>query len=85
MDDWSDYLVCLAVSEAGSLTAVAQVLGVSQPTVTRRLQALEHRFGEPLFDREQGQTKLTPLGHKVVAHAKRMREEASAIERAAIA
>ncbi|WP_203293611.1 LysR family transcriptional regulator [Maricaulis parjimensis] len=85
MDDWSDYLVCLAVAEAGSLTAAAQQLGVSQPTVTRRLQALEQRFGEPVFDRDQGQSRLTTLGQKVVAHAKRMREEASAIERAVIA
>lgn len=85
MDDWSDYLVCLAVSEAGSLTAAAQQLGVSQPTVTRRIQALEQRFGEPIFERDHGQSRLTPLGQKVVAHAKRMREEASAIERAVIA
>lgn len=85
MDDWSDYLVCLAVSEAGSLTAAAHELGVSQPTVTRRLQALEKRFGEPLFEREHGVSRLTPLGQKVVAHAARMREEASAIQRAAIA
>jgi len=85
MDDWSDYLVCLAISEAGSLTAAAYQLGVSQPTVTRRLQALERRFGEPVFERENGQSRLTPLGQKVIAHAKRMRDEASAIERAVIA
>jgi DNA-binding transcriptional LysR family regulator len=85
MDDWSDYLVCLAVSEAGSLTGAAQELGVSQPTVTRRMQALEQRLGEPIFDRENGQSKLTPLGRKIVDHAARMREEASAIQRAAVA
>lgn len=85
MDDWSDYLVCLTVAEAGSLTAAASELGVSQPTVTRRMQALEQRLGEPLFERENGQSSLTPLGRKIVSHAKRMREEASAIQRAAIA
>lgn len=85
MEDWSDYLVCLAIAEAGSLTAAAHQLGVSQPTVTRRLQALEQRFGEPLFERENGQSHLTQLGQKVVAHAARMREEASAIERAVVA
>lgn len=85
MEDWSDYLVCLAIAESGSLTAAAHQLGVSQPTVTRRLQALEQRFGEPLFERENGQSRLTTLGQKVVAHATRMREEASAIERAVVA
>lgn len=85
MDDWSDYLVCLAVAEAGSLTAAANELGVSQPTVTRRLQSLETRLGEPIFDREHGQSRLTPLGEKIISHAKRMRDEASAIQRAAVA
>jgi len=85
MEDWSDYLVCLAIAEAGSLTAAAHQLGVSQPTVTRRLQALEQRFSEPIFERENGQPRLTPLGQKIIAHAARMREEASAIERAAVA
>jgi DNA-binding transcriptional LysR family regulator len=85
MEDWSDYLVCLTVEETGSLTAAAQTLGVSQPTVTRRLQALEQRFGEPLFERENGQSKLSLLGRKIVEHARRMREEASAIQRAAVA
>jgi molybdate transport repressor ModE-like protein len=85
MDDWSDYNVCLAVAETGSLTAAAQELGVSQPTVTRRLQALEQRLGEPIFDRENGQSRLTVLGKKIVDHAGRMREEASAIQRAAVA
>ncbi len=85
MDDWSDYLVCLTVAEAGSFTAAATELGVSQPTVTRRMQALEDRLGEPLFERENGKTQLTSLGRRIVSHAKRMREEASAIHRAAIA
>lgn len=85
MDDWSDYLVCLTVAECGSLTAAAAELNVSQPTVTRRLQALETRLGEPLFERENGQSKLTGLGERIVGHARRMREEASAIHRAAIA
>ncbi|WP_300531714.1 LysR family transcriptional regulator [Maricaulis sp.] len=85
MDDWSDYLVCLTVAETGSLTAAAQELGVSQPTVSRRLQALEARLAEPLFERENGQSKLTPLGQKITSHAQRMRDEASAIHRAAIA
>ncbi|MBR9826133.1 MAG: LysR family transcriptional regulator [Alphaproteobacteria bacterium] len=85
MDDWSDYLVCLTVAEAGSFTAAANELGVSQPTITRRMQALEERLGEPLFERENGKSQLTVLGKRIVSHAKRMREEASAIHRAAIA
>ncbi|MFG1792928.1 LysR family transcriptional regulator [Nocardia sp. NPDC049149] len=40
----------LAVYRAGSITAGARLIGVSQPTVTAQLQALEKRLGR-LFER----------------------------------
>ena len=85
MDDWSDYLICLAVVETGSLTAAAASLDVSQPTVSRRIKALEQRLGDPLFQRQQGELQPTLLGRKIADHATRMREEALSIQRAAVA
>jgi DNA-binding transcriptional LysR family regulator len=85
MEEWSDYQVCLAVGEAGSLTAAADALKVSQPTVSRRMKALEERLGEPLFERNGGRLKPTSLGRKIIDHAARMREEARGIARAAVA
>ncbi|MDL4815360.1 LysR family transcriptional regulator [Actinomadura opuntiae] len=41
----------LAVYRAGSLTAAARLLGLSQPTVTAQLRALEARMGRQLFER----------------------------------
>ncbi|AYF75695.1 LysR family transcriptional regulator [Nocardia yunnanensis] len=41
----------LAVYRAGSLTAGAGQVGLSQPTVTTQLQALERHLGRPLFER----------------------------------
>ncbi|MFR9770460.1 LysR family transcriptional regulator [Nocardia sp. SC052] len=41
----------LAVHRAGSITAGARLVGLSQPTVTGQLQALEKRLGARLFDR----------------------------------
>jgi DNA-binding transcriptional LysR family regulator len=41
----------LAVHRAGSITAGARLIGLSQPTVTTQLQALERRLGYRLFDR----------------------------------
>lgn len=41
----------LAVYRAGSLTAGAAQVGLSQPTVTTQLQALERHLGRPLFER----------------------------------
>ncbi|GJF27908.1 LysR family transcriptional regulator [Kitasatospora sp. NE20-6] len=41
----------LAVHRAGSLTAAARVLRLSQPTVTAQIRALEQQTGHPLFER----------------------------------
>ncbi|MCD0449273.1 LysR family transcriptional regulator [Actinocorallia sp. API 0066] len=41
----------LAVYRAGSLTAAARWVGLSQPTVTTQLRALEERLGRQLFER----------------------------------
>ncbi|MDF9811347.1 LysR family transcriptional regulator [Streptomyces sp. SPB162] len=41
----------LAVHRAGSFTAAARLLGLSQPTVTAQVRALEERLGRQLFDR----------------------------------
>ncbi|MEV5837103.1 LysR family transcriptional regulator [Nocardia sp. NPDC052112] len=41
----------LAVHRAGSITAGARLVGLSQPTVTTQLQALEKRLGYRLFER----------------------------------
>jgi DNA-binding transcriptional LysR family regulator len=41
----------LAVHRAGSLTAAARGLGLSQPTVTAQIASLERRLGRPLFER----------------------------------
>ncbi|MEV4639533.1 LysR family transcriptional regulator [Actinoplanes sp. NPDC049548] len=41
----------LAVHRAGSLTAAARLLGLSQPTVTSQLRALEQHLGRQLFER----------------------------------
>ena len=50
--DWDDARVFLAVARHGSLRAAGRVLGLSQPTVGRRLSAFEAAFGGPaLFDR----------------------------------
>ncbi|MFF3227937.1 LysR family transcriptional regulator [Nocardia suismassiliense] len=41
----------LAVHRAGSITAGARLVGLSQPTVTAQLQALEKRLEQRLFER----------------------------------
>ncbi|MFJ6988207.1 MULTISPECIES: LysR family transcriptional regulator [unclassified Streptomyces] len=41
----------LAVYRAGSFTGAAQLLGLSQPTVTTQMRALERQAGRELFER----------------------------------
>lgn len=48
----------LAVHRAGTLTRAADLLGLSQPTVTAQLRTLEARIGQPLFVR--GARGVTP-------------------------
>ena len=48
---WNDLQIFLAVADAGSLSAVAKILRVTQPTVSRRIAELEESMGEQLFVR----------------------------------
>ena len=49
---WSDIKVFLAVVRTGSTLAASRQLGMSQPTVARRIDALEHALRVTLFDRD---------------------------------
>ena len=50
--NWSDIRVFLAVLRTGSTLAASKTLGMAQPTVARRIEALEHTLGLTLFDRD---------------------------------
>ena len=81
MNNWSDYPILLAVAETGSLTAAGKKLNMSQPTVGRRVRALEDHFGTPLLKKESGQLVPTSFGQSVLDHVRRMQDEAAAINR----
>ena len=79
--EWSDLRVFLAVAREGSLGAAARKLGQTQPTMGRRLRALEAATGHALFQRTAHGFVLTHEGSAVLAHAQRIEQEALAIER----
>ena len=81
MSSWSDYPILLAVAETGSLTAAGRKLSMSQPTVGRRIRALEDHFGTPLLTKEDGVLVPTSFGHSMLDHIRRMQNEAAAIDR----
>ena len=61
----------LAIRRAGSISAASADLHLSQPAVTRRLQALERQLGAPLFDRTPIGLRLSSVGEALLPHAER--------------
>lgn len=79
--EWSDLRIFLAVARAGTLGGAARAIGQTQPTMGRRLRALEAATGQTLFQRTSDGFVLTDEGQAVLAHAERMEYEAIALER----
>ncbi|MBU6510782.1 MAG: LysR family transcriptional regulator [Betaproteobacteria bacterium] len=79
--EWSDLRVFLAVAREGTLGAAARTLGQTQPTMGRRLRALEQAVGHTLFQRTPQGFVLTDEGASVLGHAERMEEEVLAFRR----
>lgn len=79
--EWSDLRVFLAIAREGTLGAAARALGLSQPTMGRRLRALEQAVGQTLFQRTGDGFVLTDEGSAVLHHAERIEEEALAFQR----
>lgn len=66
-----EHLHCLiAVADTGTTSGAAQILGISQPAVTRRLQTLERLVGEPLFERARRPWRPTAAGERLLAAAR---------------
>ncbi|MBR0792738.1 LysR family transcriptional regulator [Bradyrhizobium manausense] len=81
--EWSDLRVFLAIAREGTLGAAARKIGQTQPTMGRRLRALEQALGQTLFQRTADGFVLTDEGSAVLAHAERIEEEALALQRQA--
>lgn len=81
--DWDHIRAFLAVVEAGGVTRAAATTGLSQPTLSRHVAALEAELGVTLFER--GPRGLVPTGRAVTlaAEAARMRDAADRFGRLA--
>ena len=73
--DWEDQRAFLAVLDGGSLSAAARHLGIAQPTVRARIEALERALGTVLFTRSvrglapTGQARALGAAVRAMAHA----------------
>ena len=79
--DWDDLKVLLALSRKGSARGAAKELGVSNSTITRRLDDMEHNLHTRLFDRTPDGYKLTGAGEQVLPTAEHVEELVLAAER----
>ena len=83
--DWESQRIFLAVIREGSLSAAARALQLAQPTVRRRLDALEKAVGSALFTRSPAGLHPTPVALELARHAETMAAAAEAFARAASA
>jgi DNA-binding transcriptional LysR family regulator len=77
--DWNRARAFLATAETGSLSAAARQLGLTQPTLSRQVAALEVDLGVTLFERVGKRLVMTDTGASLVEHVRAMGEAAVAM------
>lgn len=80
--DWNHLRAFLATADHGSLSAAARALGLTQPTLSRQIAALESALALMLFERNGRNLTLTDAGRELLHHA---RDMGSAANRLALA
>ena len=80
-NDWDLFQSLHAVLEAGTLSAAARLRGLTQPTLGRHIETLEHRLGSPLFLRSPRGLQPTDLALELKPHLHDMAAAASAAVR----
>jgi DNA-binding transcriptional LysR family regulator len=81
--NWQWWQYFLTISEQGSLSKAANELGVSQPTLSRQLLAMESQLGQTLFDRSTQGLKLTSFGQGLLEECQHMHVSALRLQRLA--
>lgn len=70
----------VVLAEEGQVTAAADLLRLTQPTLSRRLARLERQLGVELFDRHGRRLRLNQYGQLLFEHAARALAELSSAE-----
>ncbi len=81
---WDDLRLILAIAEQGSLSRAAAALGLSHPTLSRRLRDMESRLGCRLVERGPQSCQLTQAGVEMRALAARIAVDIATLERSLI-
>ncbi|WP_107496464.1 LysR family transcriptional regulator [Thalassobius sp. I31.1] len=78
--DWDDLRAFLAVAQRCNLRQAADMLGVTQPTIARRLKRLETGLGVPLFERSRDGHQLTEAGAQLLPDVRAVESVALRVE-----
>lgn len=81
--DWNDLKFFIAVVRSGGLSTAAAELGTSPSTVSRHIDALEHRLGRTLFLRRQSGYLLTDEGSDLAVQVGQVEQAMLTAERSA--
>jgi len=79
---WDDMRVLLEIGRSGTLNGAARTLGLTQPTVSRRLNAIEHAIGTRLFERTPTGLVATNLCRSLMDSIAPMEQQAHNVQRA---
>ena len=64
----------VAISDTGSISKAAQVLGLSQPAITAQIKRIEYAVGGSIFEKSANGSTPTELGKMVLGQAKKILE-----------
>ena len=70
--DWNHLRGFLATAQTASLSAAARQLGLTQPTLSRQVAALEETLSILLFERVGRGLQLTDAGRELLTHVQEM-------------
>lgn len=73
--DLADLRAFIAVADQGSFVAAAQVLHLSQPALSRRVDKLEQALGFKLFERTTRKVELNAMGRNFMPRARHVLNE----------
>ncbi|WP_417317323.1 LysR family transcriptional regulator [Emcibacter sp.] len=80
--DWNALKLFKMIADCGSLSAASRRLNISQPTLSRKLVALEESLDSQLFQRLPKGLVLTEAGEKIISLVEEMEEKALDVEKA---
>ena len=75
-----DYELLCQLYKIGTVRKTAKKIMISQPAVSQRLKFIEEYFGEQIFIRTAKKLELTPSGEIIIAHAKKVLQQETALK-----